>query len=474
MMSYNTEEFIKNDLPHKSELLKHFSVHDKLTIFDIGSCEAEDSIRYSLLFPNAEIYAFEPLPANYVKCQNNIAKYKKQNIKLFNVALSNTIGNSDFYVSNGSPDEKTNTAEWDYGNKSSSLLAPDKVKEVFKWLKFDDKVTVKTSTIHNVCLNEGVSQIDIVHMDVQGAELLVLQGAGKWIQKIKVIWLEAENVTLYKDQPLKKDIEQFMKAQGFVKTLDSVVGVAGDLFYVNTKYVDQEKKELKGFKNLISKFYYKYFNKRYYQQDCFSQHGEDLIIDSCLQSLGIVKPSYIDIGSHHPYRLSNTFHFYLRGCRGINIEPDPILFELFRIHRKEDVNLNMGVYNENQKLIFYLMHPNTLNTFNKEESDNYVRMGHKRLGEKLIEVKLLSEILNTVNDGAFPDFMSIDIEGLDLLVLKTINYKTNYPKVICVETTIYDGNKVDQRKNTEITEFLLSQGYIIYADTFINTILYKK
>lgn len=473
-MSFNTEEFIKSDLPHKSELLKYFSTQDKLTVFDIGSCEAEDSIRYSLLFPNARIYAFEPLPANYLKCQNNVEKHNAKAVKLFNLALSNTIGESDFYVSNGSPDEKTNTADWDYGNKSSSLLPPDKVKEVFKWLKFDNKVTVKTTTLQTICMKEGVSDIDIVHMDVQGAELLVLQGAGKWLQKIKVIWLEAENITLYENQPLKKDIEGFMQAQGFVKTLDSVIGVAGDLFYVNSKYFDIEKKKLSGVKEFATKFYYKYFNKRYYQQNCFSQHGEDLIIDSCLQSLGIVKPSYIDIGSHHPYRLSNTFHFYLKGCRGINIEPDPLLFQLFTKYRKEDVNLNMGVYNENKKLNFYLMHPSTLNTFNKEESDSYVKMGHTRLGEKLIEVRLLSDILNSVNDGVFPDFMSIDIEGLDLLVLKTINYAANYPKVICVETTIYDGNKVDQRKNTEIIEYLLSQGYTIYADTFINTILYKK
>jgi hypothetical protein len=103
-----------------------------------------------------------------------------------------------------------------------------------------------------------------------------------------------------------------------------------------------------------------------------------------------------------------------------------------------------------------------------------VKLGHKYLNKKSIEVKRLSDVLNSVNDGVFPDFLSLDIEGLDLLVLKTINLKSNYPKVICVETTIYDGNKIDQKKSVEIIEFLRSNGYTIYADTFINTILFKK
>lgn len=473
-MDFNTDEFIKSDLPHKSELLKYFSTQDQLTIFDIGSCEAEDSIRYSLLFPNACIYAFEPLANNFIKCQSNISKYKTQNIKLFNVALSDQKGSADFFVSSGSPDGKSNTNDWDYGNKSSSLLEPDKVKDIFKWLKFNEKVSVPTTTIKEICINEGLSDIDIIHLDVQGAELLVLKGAGKWLNKVRIIWLEAENVTLYKDQPLKKDLHEFLESQGFIKTLDSASGVAGDLFYYNSKYFEQEREELTGLRNYTNKFRYKYFNKLFYQQSCFSQHGEDLIIDSCLKNLGIHKPSFIDIGSHHPYRLSNTFRFYLKGFYGINIEPDPDLFALFQKHRQHDINLNIGIFNENKTLDFYLMYPNTLNTFNMEERDNYVKLGHKYLNKKSIEVKRLSDVLNSVNDGVFPDFLSLDIEGLDLLVLKTINFKSNYPKVICVETTIYDGNKIDQKKNVEIIEFLRSNGYTIYADTFINTIFFKK
>jgi hypothetical protein len=65
--------------------------------------------------------------------------------------------------------------------------------------------------------------------------------------------------------------------------------------------------------NLFSKF----------EKKSFSQSGEDLIIDFIFNALGISRPSYIDIGAHHPYYLNNTAIFYLRGARGINIEPDP-------------------------------------------------------------------------------------------------------------------------------------------------------
>ena len=71
----------------------------------------------------------------------------------------------------------------------------------------------------------------------------------------------------------------------------------------------------------------------------YSQKGEDLIIKHIFDGLGIVEPSYLDIGAHHPYHISNTALFYKNGSRGINIEPDPDLFVEINRVRKEDINL---------------------------------------------------------------------------------------------------------------------------------------
>jgi hypothetical protein len=63
-----------------------------------------------------------------------------------------------------------------------------------------------------------------------------------------------------------------------------------------------------------------------FEKKSFSQTGEDLIVEFIFNDIGVDYPSYIDIGAHHPYYLNNTQIFYLKGCRGINIEPDPSLF----------------------------------------------------------------------------------------------------------------------------------------------------
>lgn len=70
-------------------------------------------------------------------------------------------------------------------------------------------------------------------------------------------------------------------------------------------------------------------NNNQFIKKSYSQSGEDLIIKYIFDALGIEKPSYIDVGAYHPYCLSNTSLFYELGSKGINIEPDPMLFKNF-------------------------------------------------------------------------------------------------------------------------------------------------
>ena len=229
------EEFINLELPIKKELQNLFRIEDPLVIFDIGACEAEDSIRYNLLFRNATIFSFEPLPENFNKCILNITKKSYYRIKPFQLALSNRNGVAKFYVSSGSP-EGQNNSDWDYGNKSSSLYSPDTSFRKIEWLKFNKEIEVKTQTISSFCIDHSIERVDFIHMDVQGAELDVLKGAGNKIRSIKAIWLEVENVSMYKGQPLKKDIERFMKESNFIKIIDTAFGDSGDQLYYNSSY----------------------------------------------------------------------------------------------------------------------------------------------------------------------------------------------------------------------------------------------
>ncbi len=64
------------------------------------------------------------------------------------------------------------------------------------------------------------------------------------------------------------------------------------------------------------------------------------IFEHCLL---LKQPTYLDIGAHHPTYLINTAFFYLKGLRGVCIEPDPFLFAEFKKERKKDTCLNVGI-----------------------------------------------------------------------------------------------------------------------------------
>ena len=253
---YSDEEYIKAPIEIKNELESFFKFSKPNLILDIGSCDGLDSIKYSFLFPNATIYAFEPIVNNQELIKKNLKKYNVSNIIIEDKALSNEVGQATFYLSSGRPDDIDDSLDWDFGNKSSSLLPPAKTKDVLPWLEFKDEIKVKTTTLYEFIKSNGFDIVDFIHMDVQGAELLVLEGALTYINSIKMIWLEVENMELYKNQPLKSDVEIYLSSKGFVKIKDTVNHIAGDQLWVNYRYFPRKK-----ITHLLYHLYKKCFNR---------------------------------------------------------------------------------------------------------------------------------------------------------------------------------------------------------------------
>lgn len=209
----------------------------------------------------------------------------------------------------------------------------------------------------------------------------------------------------------------------------------------------------------------------------YSQCGEDIIVDFILTHvLKIKNISYLDIGAHHPIKFSNTALFYEKGFSGINIEPDPTLLNSFLKKRVRDVNLNIAISNENATVDFFIMKNKALNTLSKDEA---LRM-QKEEGETLekiekIEVitpnKLFNDLLKT---KTFPTFLSIDVEGFELEILKTFEINNDFhPKILILETIQYSitGNSI---KNSELIKYVETLGFYHYADTMINSIFVWK
>lgn len=201
----------------------------------------------------------------------------------------------------------------------------------------------------------------------------------------------------------------------------------------------------------------------------YAQCGEDLILQHLFSAMGKSRITYLDVGAHHPRYLSNTYLFYKQGSRGICVEPDPALFASFPKMRPGDIHLNCGIGIASGKADFYVMSTSTLNTFSKEDAERYISYGQHRLIQTIsITLEDINDIIEKYCDGPL-SLLSLDVEGLDYPILQSFDFRRFRPVVFCLETLSYTEDN-SERKLTEIIELMHGNGYMTYADTYVNTI----
>lgn len=213
----------------------------------------------------------------------------------------------------------------------------------------------------------------------------------------------------------------------------------------------------------------------------WSQCGEDIITDFILRNSGVFKPTYLDIGANHPHKINNTSFFYRKGCSGVLIEPDPAFVKCLKSERPRDnvLNCGVGVSNDDNGLDFYVMSNPTLNTFSKENALASEAEGTHKIKKTLkIPVKDINFILESwfppkgeATGG--PDIFSMDIEGPELEILKRMDFKRFRPFVMIIETITYSEKK-EEKKVDSIIDYVKSKDYMVYADTYINTIFVAR
>lgn len=207
----------------------------------------------------------------------------------------------------------------------------------------------------------------------------------------------------------------------------------------------------------------------------FSQAGEDRVMAFLFEKLQIAHPTYLDIGANNPIHLSNTYYFYQKGGRGVCIEPNPVLFDQFRSVRPRDTTLNVGIGPKTeQSLPFYLFGPEAdgLSTFCKEHADHSEKTTSYRIKQVIeVEIKTANQILEAHFDRS-PDLLSIDVEGLDEAILRAYDFENFAPAVVCAETHSLQGSRYS--KESELSDLILSKGYRLYADTYLNSIFLRQ
>lgn len=203
----------------------------------------------------------------------------------------------------------------------------------------------------------------------------------------------------------------------------------------------------------------------------YAQCGEDLLAAYLVTGLlGIEKPAYLDIGAHHPWHLSNTYAFYLKGYRGVCVEPDPALFERIRRARPRDVCLNVGVGGRRETKDLFVLDDAGLNTFSEQTRDAIEARGSAKVTTSVrVEIVAVNDLL-AEHFRPWPNFVSLDTESMDLEILRAIDFDRYRPEAFCVETLAYP----ELKKIPEIGHFMRSVGYEVYADTYINTLFVES
>lgn len=200
----------------------------------------------------------------------------------------------------------------------------------------------------------------------------------------------------------------------------------------------------------------------------FAQYGEDLVASSLFGSLNVKAPTYLDIGAYDPIDSNNTYLFYRRGARGVLVEPNVALTDKLKRKRPGDTTLVAGIGTSDvAEADYYVLSDDQLNTFDKEQVDRLTTLTTTKL-IKVVKMPLvnINRVIAEHFGGAAPDYLSIDIEGLDFAVLKTLDFARFRPKIICAETLITATTK----HNPDTLALLASHGYELRGMTYPNTL----
>lgn len=215
-------------------------------------------------------------------------------------------------------------------------------------------------------------------------------------------------------------------------------------------------------------FYNKFIN-RYYQKS-YAQEGEDLILYRMIYGK-IEKGFYVDVGAHHPKRFSNTYFFYEQGWQGINIEPMPGSKRNFDKVRTRDINLEIPINSTEEELTYYIFNDPALNGFSKDISLLRNQSPDYRIIKTVnMKTKTLSSVLNEHLSGEQKiNLLSIDVEGLDLEVLKSNDWRNYKPDFIMVEEKEFN---IVQPEQSNIFSFLKQMNYQLVAKT-LSTLIFS-
>ncbi len=195
-----------------------------------------------------------------------------------------------------------------------------------------------------------------------------------------------------------------------------------------------------------------------------AQNFEDVMLR---RALGHLETGfYVDVGAWSPDLHSVTKTFYDLGWHGINIEPNPHLWQQYVQSRPRDTNLQMALSNTKTQAEMYFVSSSGLSSLDKNTATGYINDGYE-VAPLLVNVDTLSNVLHVhATDRTHQQkgihFLKIDVEGLEAQVLTGMDWQAFRPWVVLVEATL-PNSQIENHQTWENT--VLSAGYhFAYAD----------
>ncbi len=193
----------------------------------------------------------------------------------------------------------------------------------------------------------------------------------------------------------------------------------------------------------------------------YSQFGEDRIL-ACL--LPTRKPgSFVEVGANEPIRGSNTFALYKQGWRGVTIDANPEMIRRHRETRPFDRTVEALVSDQGEPLKFSEFdNP----AFSRVAGDSLVTpKGVQLAGERFLQPRTLTSILDSVGMSNNFDLLVVDVEGHDLQVLQSLDWNRYWPSIVVVEMHSF---RFGATRNCPEYGFLTGKGFVMVAYDGVN------
>jgi FkbM family methyltransferase len=204
----------------------------------------------------------------------------------------------------------------------------------------------------------------------------------------------------------------------------------------------------------------KFIHRRY--NISFSKSGDDIQLMKMINNY--TPGAYVDIGSWHPIKSSNSYYFHLRNWKGICIDPNPQLKSLYDKLRPNDIFINAAVGTSKAPLNYYMIDGSSMNSFSYE----FILKNNLKsriVGKKEMPFFSLKEILDkNLDKNDRLDFFDVDVEGYDLDVLKSNDWNIYRPKVVVVESD----SSIKKDLQSDIVKYLELQEYKVIGKSVIN------